>query len=198
LLKAILRAVLGPVRSETQECIKAACDVLGTVFTGALVLGTGCLALFTYKLVVATQELFKETKVAAARQLGVNTWLYFVNRWDSGEMQLKRKKLAIAIVPQHDMGESHTVLDFFEQVGTAYRLGCIDKELVYSSLSYDAKNWWIILKKEVERVRVQLKDNKVYDEFEAMIESLRAVHPDDPIPNLRDAEENYLKEEIAL
>jgi hypothetical protein len=39
---------------------------------------TTFLALFTFGLVKATQRLFVETKDAATRQLGVNTWLHFV------------------------------------------------------------------------------------------------------------------------
>jgi len=71
---------------------------------------TTLLAFFTLWLVI-------ESKDAARKQLGVNTWLHFIERWDSPQMRGERKKLAQAILREESNYDSDPVLDFLEQIG---------------------------------------------------------------------------------
>jgi hypothetical protein len=92
---------------------------------------------------------------------------------------------------------SDIVLDFFEQLATAYRLNCVDKELVYSSFSHDAENWWIALGPYVRGLRSDLKDDLIYCEFEAMVRAIHAAYPDEPRPDEQSVSD-YLAGERAL
>lgn len=189
---------------DLHEWIKTICDVLGVVLAAALVTVTAILARYTYGLVKATQglvsatqALFVETKEASKKQLQVNTWLHFIDRWDSADLQKKRKLIAAAVKEHGDMGATDPVLDFFEQVATVYDKECIDKDLVYSSLSHDAENWWFHLKAYVAKLRGEMRDEGVYDKFEKMVEDIHKNHPDHPAIGEEDGQK-YLQGEIDL
>src|ERR1035438_8504875 len=94
---------------------------------------TTLLAFFTLWLVI-------ESKDAARKQLGVNTWLHFIERWDSPQMRGERKKLAQAILREESNYDSDPVLDLLEQISTAYLDNCLGKKLTYSSFSHDAEH----------------------------------------------------------
>jgi hypothetical protein len=162
-----------------------------------LAVWTTLLALFTLGVVYYTRKLFVETREAAKKQLGVNTWLHFISRWDSIEIRNRRKHLAAQIKDHEDFADSDPVLDFFEQVGTVYRLECLDKELAYSSLSHDAEHWWKALGGYVIDLRTKMRDKSVYDEFENMVTDLHAKHPNDP-PVTSESLDEYLKGEMEL
>lgn len=187
-----------------QELIRTVCEVLGTVFALGLVIVTGVLAYWTLGLVnatqglvTATQDLLKETRDASTKQLQVNTWLQFIARWDSGEMHTKRKLIAAAVKQYQIMDGTDPVLDFFEQVGILYEKACIDKDLVYSSFSHDAENWWYHLKDHVYKLRDKMRDKGVYDKYEKMVETIHKEHPDDPAITKEDGQE-YLQSEMEL
>jgi hypothetical protein len=165
---------------------------LEALFAGMLVIVTGVLAVFTYRLVVATQDLFKETKEAAKTQLGVNTWIYFINRWDTPWM-IKHRRFNAGKWMKH-LGDSDPILDFFEQVGTVYAKDCIDRDLVYSSLSYDAEHWWFAVKDYVAKMREDFDDPKTYEWFEKMVDAIHKAHPDDP-PVTQKETEKYMNDE---
>jgi hypothetical protein len=175
---------------ELHEWIKTVSDVWLAAVTTAL-------AIFTFGLVRATQALFTETKVASKRQLGVNTWLHFIDRWDSPVMHKERKGIADDVRNRGVTGGSDPILDFFEQVGTVYRLDCVEKELCDSSFSHDAENWWAALEERVGTLRKDMKDDSVYNEYEAFVKALRAENPGRPLISPK-ALEDYLQGEIEL
>lgn len=55
---------------------------------------TGLLALFTWNLASETQKLAEDSQDSSFRQIGVQTWLAFRERFDSHEMREERTKLA--------------------------------------------------------------------------------------------------------
>jgi len=86
-------------------------EAIHLLIDATLMAATVVLAGFTFWLVL-------ETKSAAKKQLGVNTWLYFINRWESNEMKAARSKLALQFqFAEETRTIDDTVLDFFEQVG---------------------------------------------------------------------------------
>jgi hypothetical protein len=89
------------------------------------------------------------------------------------------------------------VLDFFEQVWTAYRFDCLDKNLVYSSFSHDAENWWAAMEEYVQAMRASMNELGVYGDFEAMVKSLQAAHPNDRRPT-KESVKQYIKDESEL
>ena len=140
-----------------------------------------------------TVWLVLETKSAAKKQLGVNTWLYFINRWDSKQMKAARTKLAWQLqVTEENRSIDDTVLDYFEQVGTTFSTECIDKKLVWSALSWDAVHWWAALEKHVKGLRLKFDDITTYAEFEALVRAMN-----DPPPDQAELD-RYLKDETEL
>src|SRR5665213_3307536 len=147
-------------------------EVLHLFLDGALTFATIVLAGFTFWLVL-------ETKSAAKKQLGVNTWLEFVRRFDSEPMDNARYKLATEISQQLPaVGEE--VLEFFEELGIAWNEDCIDKKLAHSAFSYDAQHWWALVKRPyVDKLRTE-NGEEFYCEFENMLMSMRMMFPKDP------------------
>jgi hypothetical protein len=161
------------------DCVKILIELSHLALDVVLAIATVCLAIYTYRLVTATQRLFIETKAAAEKQLGVNTWLEFVRRFDSKQMDDARHELATEISQQlPTIGEE--VLEFFEELGIAWNEDCIDKKLAHSSFSYDAQNWWALVKKPyVDKLRTD-KGEEFYCEYEKMLTSMRKHFPNDP------------------
>jgi hypothetical protein len=133
--------------------------------------------LATLALVTVTLWLVWETRTASKRQLGVQTWLTLLQRFDSSEMKLARKRL----VPQlsaydrtkHDR-VSETVLNLFEDVGTAHRLGYLDDKLADSSFSYYAVIWWEAAKPYVDEERRRKGgDGSLFEDFERLANKMR-------------------------
>ena len=131
----------------------------------------------TLALVAATLWLVWETRTASKRQLGVQTWLTLLQRFDSAEMKQARKRLATQLAAydrtKHDrIGE--TVLDFFEDVGTAHRLGFLNKGLADSTFSYYAACWWEAAKAYIDEERRRKGgDSSLFEDFEKLAAKLR-------------------------
>lgn len=120
-----------------------------------------------------------ESQRASLEQLGVQTWLHFQERFDSLEMKTARWRLASEVNPYNpEYVVSEEVLDFFEDLGTVYRQGFIDKKLAASSFGYYANYWWEAVKDYVadERKRKPSGDT-FYEEFEALREVFREQDP---------------------
>jgi hypothetical protein len=119
------------------------------VFTALLAFATFRLAHLTRKLETAwvntSSEQIKAWFKTSADQIGVNTWLELQRRFDSKEMRRARKKLAEQLktysAAKH-AGISEIVTDFFEDAGTLYKLGYLNKDLAESSFSFYACRWW--------------------------------------------------------
>jgi hypothetical protein len=136
-------------------------------------------------------------KESAAIQLGVNTWLHFIDRWDSAQMHRERKSIADDVRNRQVTGGSDPILDFFEQLGTVYRLGCIDKERCDSSFSHDAEKWWAALADYVLNLRTGMRNPSAYNEYEAFVKTLNAEHPGRSTIGQKELEV-YLQGEIEL
>ena len=66
------------------------------------------------------------------------------------------------------------MLDFFEDVGTAYRLGFLERKLADSSFSYQAAFWWEASKAYVEEERRRKGgDESLFEDFEALAKKMR-------------------------
>jgi hypothetical protein len=93
---------------------------------------TLALAVVTTVMACATCKLASDSKESSQRQIGVETWLDFEKRFDSTEMLRARKTLAKQLQSDptsKDVVISERVMDFFEDLGVAYRLGYVNKEL---------------------------------------------------------------------
>src|SRR5439155_9334917 len=117
--------------------------------TALLAGATVCLAWLTYRLekawVKTSSEQIQAWFKTSAEQIGVNTWLVLQRRFDSREMKRARKVLAEQLrtyTTAKHREISETVLDFFEDVGTTYKEGYLNKKLAESAFSYYACRWW--------------------------------------------------------
>jgi len=176
------------------DCLKFLLEAAHLGLDCILAIATVCLAIYTYKLVTATQALFKETKAAAEKQLGVTTWLDFVKRFDSPQMDKARSKLATDIsqkLPTID----EELPEFYEELGICYTQHCIDRKLAHSAFSYDAQHWWELVKPYVETMRKE-KGEEFYCEWEAMLIAMRKQFPNDPVVTPEMAVK-YLKAELG-
>jgi Domain of unknown function (DUF4760) len=154
-------------------------------------------AVATLALVAVTLWLVWETRVASKRQIGVQTWLTLLQRFDSNEMKQARKRL----VPQlsaydrtkHDR-ISETVLNFFEDVGTAHKLGYLDSKLADSSFSYYAVIWWEAAKPYVDEERRRKDgDQSLFEDFERFANKMRREPVTADLLQAFLADENRLK-----
>jgi hypothetical protein len=160
------------------DCVKVLIELAHLFLDIVLATATVCLAFYTYRLVTATQRLFIETKAAAGKQLGVSTWLDFVKRFDSKQMDEARHELASGISQQLPTIDEQ-LLEFFEELAIAWNENCIDQKLAHSAFSYDAQNWWMLVKPWVERIRTE-RGEEFYCEYETFIKSMRKHFPKDP------------------
>jgi nucleoside 2-deoxyribosyltransferase len=145
-----------------------------------------------------TRQLTRESRDGSRRQIGVQTWLTFVDRLDTTEMKRARKKLAV-ILTSYDRTKhnkvNEAVLDFFEDMGTVYELGFLDHKLADSTFGYYATHWWEAAKAYVDQERRNMGGDKADDYFgyfQRLAEKLRYCDIDDK------AVQAFLKEEGRL
>jgi hypothetical protein len=140
-----------------------------------LAVATFVMAVYTAKMAKHTQRLADESEKASYRQIGVQTWLELTTRFDSPIMIKERIALA-GIMNQHQCEPpadarkdiSETVMNFFEDAGTLYSAGFIDKNLVQNSFGYYAFRWWKVCKKFVDDERARFADPTLYEKFEQL------------------------------
>ena len=152
-------------------------ETLMLVFTGLLALATALLAFFTWRLARSTVIMANETRDASVRQLGVQTWLQMASHFDSPEIKRARAKLA-GQLENYD-GSTHDeiteeVLNVFEDIGTLYRLGLINKDLADSTFSYYATRWWELAKDYIDIEReVNRDEGEIFSEFKAFAKAMQ-------------------------
>lgn len=169
--------------------------------TWVLAIATVVLAVATVILAIATVCLVRESRETVKRQMGVQTWLSLEPRFDSKEMKQARKKLAKQLDPyeqsKHDQ-ITEEVLEFFESVGTVYRLGLLQEELAISSFSYYANRWWEAAKAYIDRERKARGDDRsLFSQFEAFVKAMQKHDPridDDELKNFLDNEKRLKTE----
>lgn len=142
-----------------------------------LAYATVALAVFTAAMVYFTWKLASEARDASYREIGVQTWLEFVKRFDSPDMIRARKKLGKQLTsnPPAKYGDvSDTVPNFFEDLGIAYKHGYIVKELADSSFSMYATRYWEAVKPYVDAERRQYGDDtSISRDFEDLAKAMR-------------------------
>jgi hypothetical protein len=159
------------------------------IMDSILALSTFALAVFTAIMARATFKLASESREASYRQIGVQTWLEFTKRFDSVEVIKARVELAKLIrnyTPNENKHAkiSETVLNFFEDLGTAYRLGYVDKKLASESFGFHACRWWEAAKTYVDHERRRHSEDKtLFADFERLAGGWRlpdeVIHADE-------------------
>lgn len=157
---------------------------------GTLILAsaTVCLMVATVWLALETRWLAKEWRDTSEKQVktwiqtstdqtGVQTWLALETRFDSKAMSLAMKELAVQLEnynPTNHGQVSEEVLEFFEDVGTLYNRGLLNKQLAASSFGYSATRWWEAARSYVyEERRRQGDDPTLFDDFEKFAKAIR-------------------------
>ena len=144
-------------------------------------LGTLALAIVAFFQILESRRTLDrqiiESREAAGKQLGVQTWLVLEPRFDAVEMKRSRMKLAKQLDPynrdKHDE-ISEEVLEFFESVGTVYNLGLLDKSLAVSSFSFHANYWWAAAQPYIQHERRRHgDDDSLFSEFQKFVEKMR-------------------------
>ena len=135
------------------------------------------LAIATVVLAFATIRLVGESRQASKRQNGLQTWMEFRRWFDSTEMIEARRELAKlmrAYTQTIHKEIPETVMNFFEDLGTVYTQGYIDKKLADSTFSYYACRWWEVVKPYVDHERKRHnEDNTLFEDFETLARQMR-------------------------
>ena len=135
------------------------------------------LAFATVWLAVETRNLARDWRNTSDKQVGVRTWLTLIARFDSNEMTLARKTLATQLENYNSNNHdniSEGVLDLFEDIGTLYNEGLLDKHLAASSFSYFATRWWEAAQPYIaEERRRHEADPTIFQEFEKFAKAMR-------------------------
>lgn len=159
---------------------------------------TFLLAAGTFWLGWLTRNLEKAWFRTSAEQIGVNTWLTLQRRFDSREMKRARKALAQQLKAYSTVNHgviSETVLDFFEDVGTTYRHGYINKKLAESAFSFYACRWWEAAKAYVDHEqKLHNDDGTLFEDFKHFAETTRL---DDETIDHNELE-RFLEDEMRL
>jgi len=153
--------------------------------TGILAFATVLLAFHTKSLAESTARMVSETREASVRQLGVETWLRLAARFDSEEIRRSRVRLAGKLEnydPSKHDEITEEVLDLFEDIGTLYKLGLINRHLADSAFSYYASRLWEVAKTYIYQERERSKDNELFSDLEAFAKSMR--RPDEKLDSL--------------
>jgi hypothetical protein len=163
-----------------------------------LAYATVALALVTVGLAIATFWLVSESRKSSFREIGVQTWLEFQKRFDSSEMVQARKRLALQL-EKYDSAKtsriSETVLNFFEDMGNAYKNGYLNKNLADSSFSFYACRWWEAAKSYIDQARRRHGGDKtIFEDFEFVVAQMRLSDE-----KIDDKElQNFLEDESRL
>ena len=163
------------------ETLKAVAENMLVLFTAAMASFTAWLAFETRRLGKSSSE--NSTKQIEAwfktssDQIGVKTWLELGQRFDSEEMKRARKTLAQKLktysVNKHSK-ISETVLNFFEDVGTAYKMGYLNEKLSESSFGFYASRWWEVAKAYIDQERKRHgEDTSLFEDFKYFAEKMR-------------------------
>lgn len=158
-------------------CLDASmCIDWSVVANIAVAICTGILALFTYRLALATVSMAEESKNGSVRQIGVQTWLALEARFDSYEIKLYRQRLAMQMplynTPYPTMATKHdeiddSVFELFESIGKLYNEDLINRNLAESSFGFHAAGWWQIAEKYIQEERKKHgNDDEIYIEFQ--------------------------------
>jgi hypothetical protein len=145
-----------------------------------------------------TRKLEKAWFKTSSDQLGVTNWLEFVRRFDSEEMKRARKRLAEQLkdytVSKHKK-VSETALNFFEDVGTTYREGYLNKKLADSTFGFYACRWWEASKAYIDHEQKRHKeDTTLFADFRHIADVMRL--PDEVIDH--DEIQRFLEDEMQL
>jgi len=181
------------------ETLKGIAEIALAIFTAVMAGFTAWLAWETRKLGKSSSE--NSTKQIEAwfktssDQIGVKTWLELEQRFDSEEMKRARKKLAQQLkdysVNKHNK-VSETVLNFFESVGTAYKMGYLNEELAASSFGFYATRWWEVTKAYIDQEQKRHgEDATLFEDFKYFAQKMRLpseVIDDDEIQTFLDDE----------
>jgi hypothetical protein len=163
------------------ECLKVVVEIALAVFTAAMAGFTAWLAWETRRLGKSSSESSTKQIEAwfktSSDQIGVKTWLELEQRFDSEEMKRARKKLAQQLkdysVNKHNK-VSETVLNFFEDVGTAYKMGYLNEKLSESSFGFYASRWWEVTKAYVDQEQKRHgEDATLFEDFKYFAQKMR-------------------------
>ena len=162
------------------DLLKGNMEIILALSTLLLAAFTAAMALFTYRLAGSTKKLADESREASYRQIGVQTWLELSQRFDSIEMMQQRSKLAKILAAHrnnltafHMLLITEDVLNLFEDAGILYAENLIDKKLAASSFGFYAYRWWHASKNYVIRVRTDLNDSTLFENFEHFVEATK-------------------------
>jgi hypothetical protein len=151
------------------------------ILTGMLALFTGLLALATFLSIRESRETSRKHIAAweqnSLDQIGVKTWMEFLKRFDSPEMLKARKRLCKQLIgpaPPASLHISDTLLNFFEDLGIAYKHGYVVEELAHSSFSIYVTHYWEATRQFTDAQRRRYGGDKtIGKDFEDLAKAMR-------------------------
>jgi hypothetical protein len=152
----ILGIAAATVAIQTTPKIATAAVQTGDTWGELTAIGTWVLA------VAASATLWYQVRLAT-RALNASAFADFARRWDSPEMRKRRRDLSQELktkgpIPADKIDD---VVDFFEELGVAFRARNLSKAQIFNGFSTGARNYWMACGKTYsERLRAQYGDPK--------------------------------------
>jgi hypothetical protein len=120
--------------------------------------------------------MLKEQRSTAAEQLSirreqlkVQLYLEIRKEFDGARLVSARKRLAQQLMRDHSSDElQDDVMNFFEDMGMLFRRGYLDREMIWDTFGYYARNWWSACKDYIAEERAA--DHTFFTDFESLVE----------------------------
>jgi hypothetical protein len=149
------------------------------------------------QFVVITITLFLiygELRISsAAHMLGSLTSLN--ERWTSPGVVTQRRKICEAHCNNENvltLGHQ-IVFTFFEELGLYVHNRWVPKDVIWDTYSYYIENYWDMCSREVEDRRRESNDDSIFEHFERLANTMRALNKKRKIPHTKRTEEQLRK-----
>jgi hypothetical protein len=128
-------------------------------------------------ILVTLIVVYRELRISAATHL-LSTLTSLNDRWTSREMVSQRGKIGQAYLEGErvlTLGRQN-VFTFFEELGLYSKRGWVPEQVIWDTYSYHIECYWDICSDEVLNLRTQSNDPSAFENFEELVERMRAIN----------------------
>jgi hypothetical protein len=152
-------------------------------------------ALMQFIVVTITLLLiYGELRVSSAAHI-VASLTSLNERWTSRTLVSHRKRICDANLkdmPVLTLGHQ-VVFTFLEELGLYIKRGWVPREVIWDTYSYYIENYWDMCSQEVQDRRRESNDQSVFEHFEHLARTMRAMNKKRNIPDEKRTKEQIRK-----
>jgi hypothetical protein len=129
----------------------------------------------------------EQTEIEAQSHV-VQTVCTIQERWNSESMQLVRHNVCSRWTNNKDNfdGACEHIANFFEELGTFFKIGAIPKETLWDIWSWNVEYYWKIFEKGIAKERKECQET-VFCEFEELFRAMRKISDEKSWPPVDEA-----------